>query len=126
PGVFGQSLTFTATVTANAPGAGVPGGTVSFKDGATTLATVAVDATGHAAYVTSALTVGSHTITAVYSGNTNYNTSTSSAITQTVNKDGTTTSLASSKNPSGPGQAVTFTATVVANAPGSGIPQGTV
>src|SRR5262249_28414937 len=39
PSVFGQSLTFTATVSAVSPGAGTPGGTVTFQDGASTLGT---------------------------------------------------------------------------------------
>ena len=43
-----------------------------------------------------------------------------------VKPDGTTTQLASSANPSSFGQAVTYTATVTANAPGSGSPTGTV
>jgi hypothetical protein len=43
-----------------------------------------------------------------------------------VNKDGTTSFLSSSRNPSIQGQAVTFTALVQANAPGSGTPTGTV
>ena len=37
--VFGQSVTFTATISATAPGAGTPTGTVTFKDGSTTLGT---------------------------------------------------------------------------------------
>src|SRR4029077_8203984 len=36
--VFGQVVTFTATVSAVSPGAGTPGGTVTFKEGSTTLA----------------------------------------------------------------------------------------
>src|SRR5207253_402671 len=39
PSAFGQSVTFTATVAATAPGAGTPTGTVTFKDGASTLGT---------------------------------------------------------------------------------------
>ena len=39
PSVVGQSVTFTATVTAAAPGSGIPAGTVTFKDGASTIGT---------------------------------------------------------------------------------------
>src|SRR5207249_12223372 len=39
PSVYGQSVTFTATVTATAPGAGTPTGTATFKDGLTTIGT---------------------------------------------------------------------------------------
>ena len=38
PSVVGQSVTFTAIVTASSPGLGTPAGTVTFKDGTTTLA----------------------------------------------------------------------------------------
>src|SRR5205823_1250529 len=39
PSVYGQAVTFTAAVTASAPGSGVPTGTVTFKDGSTVLGT---------------------------------------------------------------------------------------
>jgi hypothetical protein len=66
PSTFRQSVTFTATVTS---GAGVPAGTVTFTEGATTLASnVAVDGTGHAAFSTTALAVGSHTVIASFTG----------------------------------------------------------
>jgi hypothetical protein len=126
PSVFGQSVTFTATVTANPPGSGTPTSTVTFKDGSTTLATRTLDGAGRAIFATSALTVGAHSITAVYGGDASFNGSSSNALTQTVNKAASTTTLTSSLNPSTVGQAVTFTATVVARAPGSGIPGGTI
>src|SRR5215471_19662196 len=57
PSVFGQSATFTATVTS---GSGTPTGRVTFLEGATVLASsVPVDASGHASFSTSALHVGS-------------------------------------------------------------------
>ena len=66
PSTSGQSVTFTATVTS---GSGVPAGTVTFTEGATTLASnVTVDGAGHAAFSTAALAVGSHTITATFTG----------------------------------------------------------
>ena len=126
PSVFGQSVTFTATVAANAPGSGIPTGTVLFKDGATTLGAGSLDGSGQTTFSTSALSVGSHSITIVYGGDTNYTTSASSALSQTVNQSATTSSVASSANPSVFGQSVTFTATVAASAPGAGIPTGTV
>src|SRR5207244_607253 len=39
PSVFGQPVTFTATVTAVPPGTGTPTGTVTFAEGTTTLGT---------------------------------------------------------------------------------------
>ena len=126
PSVFSQSVTFTAAVTANSPGSGIPTGTVTFKDGATTLGTSTLDGTGHATFTTSTLTVASHSITASYGGSSSFNTSASSALTQTVNKDATSSSVTSSLNPSNHGQTVTFTATVVANSPGTAVPTGSV
>jgi autotransporter-associated beta strand protein len=126
PSVFGQSVTFTATVTANAPGSGTPTGTVTFLDGSTTLATEALDGSGDADFTTSALAIGDHSITVVYNGDSDFITSTSNTLTQEVDQDSTTAVVASSANPSVFGQSVTFTATVTANAPGSGIPTGTV
>lgn len=126
PSVFSQAVTFTAAVTANSPGSGVPTGTVTFKNGSTTLGTSTLDGTGHATLTTSTLTVGSHSITASYNGDSNFNTSASSALSQTVNKDATTSSVTSSLNPSKHGQTVTFTATVVANSPGTAVPTGSV
>jgi Bacterial Ig-like domain (group 3)/Pro-kumamolisin, activation domain len=125
PSVFGQSVTFTATVAAVAPGSGTPTGTVTFKNGATVLGTGTLSS-GKATFPTSALTVGAHSITAVYGGSANYNTSTSAVLTETVNKASSSTKLTSSLNPSTLGKSVTFTITVVTVAPGSGTPTGTV
>lgn len=125
PSVFGQSVTFTATVSTVAPGTGTVTGTVTFKDGATTLGSGALSA-GSARFNTSALAVGSHSITAVYGGSSNFSGSTSTVATQVVNHGATTTSLVSSLNPSTTGQSVTFTATVSAAAPATGVPSGTV
>ena len=128
PSVYGQVLTFTATVTAASPGSGTPTGTVTFSDGTTTLGTGVLSA-GVATYTTMAfqLSLGSgQSITAAYGGDGNFTTSTSTALSQTVNQDSTTTSVVSSTNPCVFGQSVTFTATVTANAPGSGTPTGTV
>lgn len=66
PSTSGQSVTFTATVTS---GSGVPAGTVTFTEGATTWASnVAVNGSGQASFSTTALTVGSHTLTATFNG----------------------------------------------------------
>ncbi len=66
PSTAGQSVTFTATVTS---GSGVPVGTVTFKEGTTTLASgVTVDGAGNAAFSTSTLAAGSHTVTATFTG----------------------------------------------------------
>jgi hypothetical protein len=122
--VFGQAVTFTATVTVNAPGSGTPKGTVTFKDGSTTVATVSLSG-GSASLMTTSLSVGSHTITASYNGGVNFATS-SGSTTETVSQDATTTAVSAAPGTSVFGQPVTFTAIVTANAPGSGTPKGTV
>ena len=126
PSTFGQSVTFTATVTATAPGTGTPAGSVEFFDGATSLGTSTLNGSAQATLSTSTLIVGTHSITAKYLGNSNYNESTSSALSQQVQKADTTTSVTSSANPSKFGQSVTFTATVSVVAPGTGTPAGSV
>ena len=93
PSVFGQSVTFTATVTAVAPGAGIPSGTVTFKDGATTIGTGTLNGSGVATFSTSSLAVGSHPITATYGGDANF--VPDSAGHQVVNKADSSTSLSS-------------------------------
>src|SRR5439155_5855181 len=104
-----QSVTFTATVSAVAPGAGTATGTVTFKDGATTLGTGSLSS-GQATFTTTSLAAASHSITAVYNGDGNFITSTSSVLTQTVNKANSTATVAASANPSVLGQPVIFTA----------------
>jgi hypothetical protein len=118
PSSFGQLVTFTATVTS---GAGALTGAVTFNDGNNSLGTGTLT-NGTASLTTSALAVGGHSITAVYSGN-NVG-STSAALTQTVQQAFTSTALASGANPSMSGSSVTFTATVTNG--GYGIPTGTV
>ena len=119
-------MNFTATVKAVAPGSGTPTGSVTFLDGSTTLGTATLSSGGKVTFTTKALPVGSDTIMAVYGGDSNFITSTSTALTQTVNQDATKTTVTSSANPSVSGQPIIFTATVKAVAPGSGVPTGTV
>jgi hypothetical protein len=106
PSTYQTSVTFTATLSPTAAT-----GTVTFKDGTTTLGTGTLSS-GKATLSVTTLTAGSHSITASYGGDSNYNTSTSSALTQTVNKANTTTTLTSSLNPSNYQTSVTFTATL--------------
>jgi hypothetical protein len=125
PSVFGESVTFTATIKAVAPGSGTPTGTVTFMDGSTNLGTGTLSG-GTATFSISTLAVAAHSITAVYGGDTNFSTSTSAVLNQTVNQSATTNVVTSSANPSISGQAVTFTATITPVSPGSGMPTGNV
>src|SRR5207247_7644185 len=82
PSALGQSVTFTATVAATATG------TVTFKDAGVALTggTVALNASGVATYTTTTLTSGAHAITADYSGDGSFTTSTSAPLTQRLEK----------------------------------------
>jgi hypothetical protein len=81
--VYGQPVTFAATVSALAASGGTPTGTVTFLDGTTPLATVSLVA-GQASYTSSTLARGDHAITAVYSGDGSYLASTSAVLNQRV------------------------------------------
>jgi hypothetical protein len=126
PSVYGQAITLTAAVSASAPGAGTPTGSVDFYDTTTNtdLGTVALSG-GTAQLSTAGLSAEGHTITATYSGDGNFLTS-SGTLAQTVNPDPTTTAVTSSLSSAIPGQPITFTALVNATAPGAGTPTGSV
>jgi hypothetical protein len=128
PSVFGQSVTFTATVSVTAPGGGSPTGSVSFTlDGNSVASCAAQTVSGAAATCTlSSLTVGTHSVRATYGGDSSFTASpTSGAFSQTVGKADSTTAISPTAT-SVFGQSVTFTATVTAAAPGAGSPTGTV
>ena len=102
PSLVGQPVTFTATVTsANLPG-GMPTGSVSFYDNLVLLDTVQLNV-GSASYTTSTLTVGSHQISATYSGDAVFQGS-GDSLTQTVN---------SGRTPSAPRSVAVLTADCV-------------
>jgi len=78
PAKTGQPVTFTATVSPSAAT-----GTVQFFDGSTSLGTVALSG-GQASLTTSTLSAAKHSITAVYSGDANFASSTSAVLSQNV------------------------------------------
>ncbi|HWJ09832.1 MAG TPA: Ig-like domain repeat protein [Nocardioides sp.] len=126
----GQTVTFTATVTALAPATGKPTGVVQFWRGGTLLgATSLVPAsearTSRASYATAGLAPGQHEIRAVYVGNFNFEGQVATTA-QTVGAVSTVVGIASDANPSVYGDAVTLTATVANSVPGVGAPTGTV
>ena len=120
PSVFGQSVTFTAAVTGVE--SGTPTGTATFFDGAIAVcSSLTLDGSGRATCSTSTLPVGARSITAVYSGDTDYAGSTSTVLTQTVNQASTTTAIISdTPDPSAVGQAVTVSY-IVGFISGSGV-----
>jgi RHS repeat-associated protein len=112
PSTYGQGVTWTASVSGN----GTPTGIITFKDGSAVLGTATM-AAGTASFSSSTVTGGVHSMTAVYAGDAGNNTSTSAALSQTVNKLATSTALAVSVNPSVGGQLATLTATVTGSTP---------
>ncbi|OCW59542.1 beta strand repeat-containing protein [Hoeflea olei] len=114
---LGASVTFTATL----GGGASPSGTVTFKDGATTLGTGTISGTT-ATFATSALAVGSHSITADYAGDANNGASSSQPLAVTVMKLTPTIALTVSDANPALGASVTFTATLA----GGASPSGTV
>ena len=122
PSSYNQSVTFTATVTI--PSGGVaPSGTVKFTDSVTSLAIAGCSAqtlnsNNIAQCVTTTLANGSHTITAAYTGDTNF---TVNPVTtpQSVGSASTSVNISSTLNPSVVNQSVTFLATVSSAAQGT-------
>ena len=86
PARAGTIVTFTATVTAVAPGVGTPTGSIQFViDGLNAGSAVPLSLGGQATYVTNTLPLGLHTVSAVYAGDGNFNTSTSANRNQRIN-----------------------------------------
>jgi len=108
PSTYGQSVTFTATVSSGGP---TPTGTVTFKNGSAAIG-VGTLSGGVATLVYTGLAAGTASITAEYKGDANSANSTSAPLSQSVTQAATATAVASSKNPSKAGQSVTFTSTV--------------
>jgi hypothetical protein len=82
PAIAGQKVTLSAAV-AETSGSGVPTGTVTFYDGATSLGSGALSS-GRATFSTSSLAVGSHSVTASYGGDASNLSSTSAAVSVTI------------------------------------------
>jgi hypothetical protein len=110
----GQTVTLTAQVTGSA---GSPTGYVEFRDGATALANFALSGQP-LNFMTNALGVGSHVLSAYYSGDITYKSSQGTLNYSVVAPINTTLAVKSAPNPSQPGQTVTVTASV------SGSPSG--
>ncbi|WP_055553018.1 Ig-like domain-containing protein [Streptomyces sp. NBRC 110028] len=126
PSVCGEPVTICANVTVAPPSTCTPTGTVTFVIAGGPTLTGTLNASGQVCVTTSAIPVGTHAVTATYSGNTGVAASSSASVPITVNQASTTTTLTSAPNPSTPGQNVTFTATVTAVPPATGTPTGTV
>ena len=120
---YGETITLSAAVNASLPWRPGPTGDVSFSDGNSQLGTVTLKG-DTASFTVSDLGAGNHSLSAVYLGDSNFLRHATTALTQTITKATTTTTLTSSANPSNASQQVTFTATVVPQY--SGAPSGKV
>jgi hypothetical protein len=126
PSNYGNSVTFTNTVTGITGDGSAPSGTVTFYDGATVIgtATTPVGSSGTVSYYTlsiSSLTAATHSITASYAGNASYDVSTSGVFSQQVNQMVSTATVTVNNSPAtynGSGQAATVTLSGT-NTPGS-------
>jgi hypothetical protein len=108
---FGQSVDGYANVTTSDNS--TPTGTITFYDAGQDICSIAVAQQGSCSADTgTGFAVGSHPITAVYSGDATHTGSTSNTVTVVVLQDGTTVSLSSSANPATVGRSLVFTAAV--------------
>ena len=126
PSKFSAPTAFTATVTSSGT---TPTGTVAFRAAGTTITGCANSpiTAGTATCTTSALTVGTRSITGIYSGDGSFATSTSIAESQVVSRAGTTSAVTSSDPTTTFGDPVTFTATIAPVSPATATPNlGTV
>ncbi|GEM_PF-3299598 len=106
PSVYGGQVNITASI--SPAGAG---GTVTFTIDGSAGPSSAISS-GHASLLVSSLSVGTHNVTASYSGDANDKSSTSAILKQVVDQAPTSTALQSSQDPSTVGEPVTFNATV--------------
>ncbi len=124
PSVTGQAYNVAANVAVTPPGTGTPTGTVTVSDGTGGTCTITLPA---ASCILTSTTAGAKTLTATYSGDANFNGSTSAGVSHTVNKADTTAAIFSdAPDPSVVGQNVTVTYTVSVTSPGAGTPTGNV
>jgi len=111
-------------VAAAPPASGTPTGTVTVSDGTGTAPCTGSAPNGNCSLTST--TAGTKSIVAIYAGDANFAGGASAPQTHHVNQANTTTSVASSANPSNAGDPVFFTATVAPVFPGDGTPGGTV
>jgi hypothetical protein len=123
PAAVGQLVNLTAMVSG---AAGIPTGAVTFLDGDAVLGTATLDDTGTATLAVAFATAGDHALTAVYSGDGSFATSTSDVLTETVTPAPTAVVLSPSVDTGMSGAPVDFTVTVSPVMPGTGTPTGNV
>jgi hypothetical protein len=133
--VLGTSVTLTATITDASTGStGTPTGSVSFYDGTTLLnSTPATVTAGVATLTLTTLPVGAQSLTAIYSGDTNFITSTSNTLGESVTAPGFTITPSPATQTALPGATSSYTLTLTPSNPtflnavtlsASGLPSG--
>jgi hypothetical protein len=124
--VYGQPMTFTATVTDVPTPGTVPSGQVGFLIDDVPLSTTVVDSTGKAQYTPDPLSVGTHRVDARYLGSAAFGPS-AAALDQVVVMADTDGVITASPDPSVAGQVATFDATFSGRPPSAAHPSsGTV
>jgi len=118
PSNYGAAVSFTATLSSG------PTGTVSFYDSGKSIGTGTLQGP-IATFTTTSLALGTHTITASWPGNSNFNAATSAAIPQSVNQAQTATTVTAVPNPGIAGLPTALTVTIKLTA-GSATLTGTV
>ncbi|MGA2502146.1 MAG: Ig-like domain repeat protein, partial [Tepidisphaeraceae bacterium] len=126
PSVVGQTVVFTITVGVTYPSTYGPNGQVQLWDNSVALGSPVQANNGTFTITVPGLTPGTHNIFATFLANGSFSTSTSSTLTQIVNKAPTVTTLAALPVSSTSSQQVALTAVVSVPAPGAGTPTGTV
>jgi hypothetical protein len=127
--VVGQVVTFSVQVAPVSPDAGQPTGTVTLLVDGNPVATSAVNpATGQASFSTASLGRGPHTITATYAGDSDFVSSQTGSVQETVAAAGTESGLTALaiRNRRGKITGVEFVTQVSVVPPGGGVPTGTV
>lgn len=121
PSVYGERITFTAKVSSNT--GPTPTGRVIFMSSGQSIGSGTLNANGVATLSRSNLNAWTYSLTATYLGDANNTKSQSAIVSQVVNPATSKATLTSSPNPSGLGQAVTFTAKITSP---TTVPKGSV
>ena len=117
--LLGETSQFAALVTGTTT---IPTGNITFKDGDTVLGQMALQAyessdNSAVAYATQQLALGSHSVTAEYSGDANHFSGASGSGTVIVAQEATTTTLTATPNPAANGSTISLEATVTSANP---------
>ncbi|MFP5276849.1 MAG: Ig-like domain repeat protein [Acidobacteriota bacterium] len=125
---YGATVPVNATVTPASVGSSLPTGTVTFTlDGVTqSIQTLTPGSPGTASTTLPALTPGTHTLNAAYSGDTYYASSTSGSVSLSLPKITTTMSVAPATTAPAGGNPLSVSATITASSNINAQPTGTV